>query len=152
MENNKEIVIFINGFLNSIACLNSYSDDGKTYYIALLEKLNNSYQDTIRKHLNVTQWNTNTKKLYENWKVLLKKDLFDYFNQNKTLTLDSLEKLYENLFEKLEKLILYPCEFYKVDVDWTLNDIDKSFYECYQNDYLFDLGNQILFLHFGSTD
>jgi hypothetical protein len=155
-NSSTEVVANINGYLESIAVLNSYADDCKTYYVVLLNKINKSYEETLRKHFNVKSWKVTSFKLIDDWRVILKTSLQNYFSQKQYLlnnTYGKLDILQENLFKKLELVIANNYEFYSVKVDWNLPEGEyEGFYECYQNDYLFDLGNEILFLHFGSSD
>lgn len=44
-------------------------------------------------------------------------------------------------------------ELIKVEVNWHPPDAQyEGFYECYANDYIFEIGDQYLYLHFGGSD
>jgi hypothetical protein len=176
VETTKETITYLNGYLDAIASLNSFVNDGKTYYIKLLDKVNNHIQDTVRQHLNVKTWIINYEVIEEDWKIILKKELHSYFGQifsnsylyiteglNKNIQSqiqerinkvvishnDTIDNLLLFFIHKIESLITTESIFKKVMVDW---DNKEGYYENYVNDYAFDMGDQLLFLHFGSVD
>jgi hypothetical protein len=185
MDNHRDNLIYIKGFLDSISYLNTFDNDGKTYSVEIIEKVNSDFQDTIRKRFNVKNWLITTEFITDNWRTVLKKDLRPYFDQiivevfSKTnrLTLfderghykqgatELVEKvrldnkfyidhlLQEKFLDCLEQIVGNEPQLYRVDIDW--QPIDKEyegFFELYFNDFLFDLDNHILFLHFGGSD
>ena len=177
---NKELITEINISLGTIAILNSFINDGKTYYIALLDKEENDITLTLRKHFNVKSWIFELKEISTDWNTLLKDELLWYFGQyilqaktpyikseyegknneefigiSKKLILESqtnCEFLLNTFLSNIKKIIGDNFTFYKLKVNWSTQNGYEVFYECYENDYLFDIGGQILFLHFGGSD
>ncbi len=185
MTQYHDLLIYIKGFLDSLAYLNTFDNDGKTYIVELLEKVNNDYQDTLRKRFNVKNWIIYTEKVNEDWRIVLKKELRPYFDQiivevfsktNKKLLYDErghyqtgaleiIEKirtdrhfyidhlLQEKFLDHIEKIVTKEPLLLRVEIDWQPKGKDyEGYYEGYCNDFLFDLGSNILFLHFGGSD
>ena len=182
MENHIENLTYIKGFLDSISYINTFDNDGKSYTVELIEKVNNDFQDTLRKRFNVKKWEITAERITENWRNVLKTDLRPYFDQiikevytktNKQILFDEnggLKQNYQDLINKvrldgnfyidhlliekfldrIEMIIGKQPQLYKVEVNWHISD--EGWYELYYNDFLFDLGNEILFLHFGGSD
>lgn len=185
MDIHRDNLIYIKGFLDSISYLNTFDNDGKTYTVELLEKVNADYQDTIRKRLNVKNWLVKTDLIAGNWRDVLKKDLRPYFDQiivevihrsNRQALIDErghpkpganelIEKvrldnsfyidhlLQEKFLDCLEKIVGNQPQLHRVEIDWhPIGKEYEGFYEGRCDDFLFDLGSHILFLHFGSSD
>ena len=157
----------INSFLETIAIVNSFIDDTKTYKISVIDKVNNDFTETLRTHFKVEKWTFEISEIKEGWKTRLKKDVTPYFGQ---YVLQTKEQFTENEAElilnnhnnvkrllvlfinDLEQLVKNNSKFYTVEVHW-VNPYDyEGWYETSHNDYLFDLGEQIVFLHFGTSD
>ncbi|RAW00751.1 hypothetical protein [Pseudochryseolinea flava] len=177
---NKEFIAEINIRLETLAILNSFIDDGKTYYIALLNKEENDITLTLRKHFNVKRWTFDLKENPTDWNVVLKDELLSYFGQyilqakqpyikneyegkrndefddiSRRIILESqtnCEFLLDTFLISIKKIIGDRYIFYKMKVNWNTPKGYEVWYECYENDYLFDLGEQVLFLHFGGSD
>jgi|GEM_PF-4486398 len=177
---DKELITEINIRLEIIAILNSFVNDGKTYYIALLDKEENDITLTLRKHFSVKSWTFDLKEISTDWNTLLKNELLGYFGQyilqakepyikseyegksnedfadiSKRLIIESrtnCEFLLSTFLSNIKKIISDNFTFYKLKVNWNTQNGYESWYECYENDYLFDIGGQILFLHFGGSD
>jgi hypothetical protein len=81
MENFREDLIYLKGFLDSLAYMNTFTNDGKTYTVELLDKVNYNYQDTFRKRFNKKHWLVETQLINENWRQFLKDNLRPYFDQ-----------------------------------------------------------------------
>ena len=81
MEVSSDHLIYLQGFLDSISYLNTFDNDGKTYRIELLKKVNNNYQDTLRKYFNVKHWMVSTELVTSDWKTVLKTESRRYFDQ-----------------------------------------------------------------------
>jgi hypothetical protein len=77
----KETLLKLNSYLEAIAAVNSFTNDGKTYCIELLDKINNNVQDTLRNHFDVKLWTITTTPVEENWKDVFNKELHGYFFQ-----------------------------------------------------------------------
>jgi hypothetical protein len=144
----------INAMLKAIEVINSFTNDGKTYKIALLNKINDNFADTFRDYFNEKRWGFSfTQK--NDWQSILKRELVSYFGQyilysteNVKITNEYNVEYLLNLFiEKIENLLPANYTFHTMKVHWS-----GAFYECYENDYLFDLKENVLFLHFGSSD
>jgi hypothetical protein len=181
MEENYENLIYIKGFLDSISYINTFDNDGKTYFVELIEKVNCDFQETLRKRFNVKHWEIKTEFKY-NWRSTLKSDLRPYFDQiikevylktnvetlfdEKGSPKHNYQELIDNVrldnkfyidhllidkfLDKIETIVGKEPQLYKVEVNWHISD--EGWYELYCNDFLFDLGNKILFLHFGGSD
>ncbi|WP_203970375.1 hypothetical protein [Capnocytophaga stomatis] len=177
---NEKFISDINIRLETIAIINSFTNDSKTYYIALLDKEENSITSTLRKHLNVSSWNFEITEILDDWKTVLKNELLDYFGQyilqakapyirneyesksndefdkiGKKIILESdtsCEFLLDTFLSDIQKIIGDKFSFNKLKVNWDTPAGYEVWYECYENDYLFDLGEKILFLHFGGSD
>jgi hypothetical protein len=177
----EKIIETTNTRLQVIGEINSFCNDGKTYYIALLDKIENDPTLTLRKHFEVKNWTFDLKEMNRNYQEILKQELLGYFGQYLLQAkMPYIKDLYEGKkgeeFAAInEKIILHHdtnCEyilddfidtvgqlvgdrytFYRLQVNWHFTDERYEwFYECYENDYLFDLGDQFLFLHFGGSD
>jgi hypothetical protein len=179
MTGEKSIAI-INAKLDIIAILNSDTNDGKSYYIALLEKEQNDITQTLRKHFGIYSWTFVLNEISSDWKLLLKDELLTYFGGfilrvkqpyinseydgkpndefdsiSKKIILEShsnCEYLLETFLIDVQKIVGEKFIFNKLKVNWDSPFGYEMFYECYENDYLFDLGEKILFLHFGGSD
>ena len=179
-EKRIELINKINISLETIAIINSFIDDGKTYYISLFEKVNDNFQDSLRKHFDIKTWTFDLTRINSDWKIVLKDELLFYFGQyiiqakipyirreyegltkdlsdkkNKELILESrtnAEFLLTKTIDQIGNLVNTDSVFYKVHVNWDSPDGYERWYECYENDYIFDLGNELLFLHFGGSD
>jgi len=81
VENHKDNLLYLEGFLDSISYINTFDNDGKTYTVELVEKVNSNFQDTIRKLHNVKNWIITTELIKDNWRETLKRDLRPYFDQ-----------------------------------------------------------------------
>ncbi len=178
----KQRIREINIRLDTIATINSFSNDGKTYYITLLDKEENDISQTLKKHFNVKNWTFDLTKPSAAWNAVLRDELIYFFGQyiwqaksrfleneanekNKQGLLDDFiketilngrtcfEYLLNNFIDDLGKIIGENYSFYKLQVNWTTDGGKyESWYELYENDYLFDLGEKVLFLHFGASD
>lgn len=177
----KKKISYLNGYLKGFELLNSLVNDGKTYFSEVLPKENN-IQDTLSKYYNKKNWKFNIVDTESTqWENLLKEELKYYFSQIITDVyctfnlkglrssdlydtretkekISQVDKYYENNIEMvvsefifLVRGIVKESEFIKVYVDWH-TDKYEGFYECYANDYIFDLGEQYLYLHFGGSD
>lgn len=62
------------------------------------------------------------------------------------------EFLLDTFLSDIQKIIGDKFSFNKLKVNWDTPDGYEVWYECYESDYLFDLGDKILFLHFGGSD
>ncbi len=153
MANIKNKLSYLNGFLEAIAQINSFENDGKTYYIKLLDKINDDIQATLRNHFEVKNWIIDYQLIDEDWKIIFERELLSYFNQ-----INVEGSLYQSynastllafFIENIEDIIKTESKFYCIDINWRVNE---GWYENYANDYVFDLENKILFLHFGSSD
>lgn len=177
---DEKFITEINTRLDTIAIINSFINDGKTYYIALLKKEENDITLTLRKHFKVNTWTFNTSEISADWKALLKDELLPYFGQyilhakqpyikseyegkrndefdqvSKRIILESdtnCEFLLDSFLLDIQKIIGDRFSFNRLKVNWDTPNGYEVFYECYENDYLFDLGEKILFLHFGGSD
>lgn len=177
---NEKFISDINIRLETIAIINSFINDSKTYYIALLDKEENSITLTLRKCFNVSSWNFEIREVLDDWKTVLKNELLGYFGQyilqakapyirneyesksndefdkiGKKIILESdtsCEFLLDTFLSDIQKIIGDKFLFNKLKVNWDTPDGYEVWYECYENDYLFDLGEKILFLHFGGSD
>lgn len=75
MDDHKDSLIYIKGFLDSISYLNTFDNNEKTYTVELIEKLNLSFKDTLRKkNLMLKNGMVKTEFIKENWREILKKD------------------------------------------------------------------------------
>ena len=156
-----EILQYIKGYLDSIAHLNSFCNDNKTYTVDLLDKVDNDIEATLREFHKVKNWSVKTENITENWRVVLQRELTPYFNQiikdvlpaviNRQNFDNNIISLIDKFCDCLEKIVSINGQLLKVEIDWNSGEYE-GFYECYENDYLFDLGDKILFLHFGSSD
>lgn len=171
-------LIYLKGFLDSLSYINTFTNDGKSYNIKLIEKEGVDYQSIFRKYFNKKSWEIKTEILNGNWRKILQNEIIPFFDQiifeairniDKNLSEDSLGiiindirknidfHIYHLLLDKFcdcveEFLPLNPI-FMRVEINWTPENADyEGFYECYSRDFLFDLGDQILFLHFGISD
>lgn len=177
---DEKFITEINIRLETIATINSFIDDGKTYYITLLKKEENDITLTLRKHFNVKSWTFTMNEVSTDWKALLKDELLSYFGQyilqakqphikseyegkrndefaeiGKRLILESrtnCEFLLDSFLLDIKKIIGDNFSFNKLKVNWDTPNGYEMWYECYESDYLFDLGEKILFLHFGGSD
>lgn len=175
-----KLIAEINTRLETIATINSFINDGKTYYIAFLEKEENDITATLRKHFQVESWTFSVDEVSADWKTLLKEELLSYFGQyllqakqphiqceyegkrneefagiGKRIILESrtnCEFLLDTFLLDVEKLIGDRFSFNTLKVHWNSPNGYETWYECYENDYLFDLGKHVLFLHFGGSD
>ncbi|WP_156120734.1 hypothetical protein [Capnocytophaga cynodegmi] len=177
---NEKFISDINIRLETIAIINSFTNDSKTYYIALLDKEENSITSTLRKNFNASSWTFEIREVLDDWKTVLKNELLGYFGQyilqakapyirneyegksndefdkiGKKIILESdtsCEFLLDTFLSDIQKIIGDKFLFNKLKVNWDTPDGYEVWYECYENDYLFDLGDKILFLHFGGSD
>ncbi|WP_163410806.1 hypothetical protein [Flavobacterium ajazii] len=185
MEDYRDNLNYIRGFIDSISYINTFHNDGKSYTVELIRKVNSDFQDTIRKHFNKNKWLVKTEPVVTNWRDVLKKELRHYFDQiiaetfiktNRQILFDErghykqgAEKLIEKIrldddfyidhllqdkfLDCLENIVGEQPRLYRVEIDWHPKEEEyEGYYEGYCNDFLFDLGNQILFLHFGGSD
>ena len=178
--NKLELIKNINLTLDTIAIINSFVNDGKTYYISLLNKIDEDIEKTLRNHFNVKNWTFDLNSDDQNWKEIFNKELLFYFGQyilqakspylskeyeglrneqfegkNREIILRSetnVEILLSLFISRIEMLVGSKYEFFKLKVNWDSSSGYEYFYECYENDYLFDLGSEVLFLHFGASD
>lgn len=177
---DKQFIEEINTRLNIIAQINSFVNDGKNYYISSLGKEYNDISKTLQKHFNVHSWTFDLKAVATDWRETLKHELIWYFGQyilqakqsfiqneyrqkegedlnnfHKRIILDSgtnCEFILDSFINDINKIVKGNFTFYKLKVNWETPKGYEAWYECYENDYLFDLGEQILFLHFGGSD
>ncbi|MBO9731450.1 MAG: hypothetical protein J7623_22610 [Chitinophaga sp.] len=185
MDNYRDRLIYLKGFLDSISYLNTFDNDGKTYAVGMIEKVNADFQDTLLAHFNKKNWLVTTTLITGNWREVLRKDLRPYFDQiiaevftktNRTTLFDErghykqgakelIEKvrldnsfyvdhlLQQKFLDCLEQIVGSEPQLYRVEIDWQPSDkAFEGYYEGYCNDFLFDMGNQVLFLHFGGSD
>ncbi len=175
-------LIYLKGFLDSISYINTFDNDGKSYLIEILEKVNDNFQDTIQKRFKVKNWKITTELVASDWKLFLKKESRPYFDQiigevfqktNKDLIYDEKGHYRKNADQLIEN-VKQDSRFY---IDHLLQEkfiealekivsenpvlykvevdwhiSDEGWYEMYYNDIIFDLDDHILFLHFGASD
>ncbi len=177
---DEKFVSDINIRLGTIAAINSFVNQDKTYYIALLRKEENDIAKTLRKHFNVQSWTFSMEEITTEWKILMKDELLWYFGhyileaKRPHLSAEYEGKTYDEFSEINKKIILQSrtnCahildtflldieqiigehfSFNKLKVHWSTGEGCEQWYECFENDYLFDLGEEILFIHFGESD
>ncbi len=75
-------------------------------------------------------------------------ELIDNIKQDSHFYVDHL--LQEKFIESLEKIVGEKPKLHKVEVDW--HSSDEGWYELSYTDFLFDLNDKVLFLHFGASD
>lgn len=178
MENK---ISYLRGYLKGFELINSFVNDGKTYLAEILPKENN-IQDTLSRYYNTKNWTfhaVNTES--SQWESILRLELEPYFSQiisdvyctfnrkdlmsydlyfhsNVEEKVKRVKAYYQNNIEMilsefifLVKSIVKDSGFTKVEVECNTEEYE-DFYECYANDYIFDLGNYYLYLHFGGSD
>jgi hypothetical protein len=115
--------------------------------------------------------------LIEDWRIILKTELRPYFDQ---IIFEVLAKAHKDLNkengprkatveEEIFRIRNSNCFYIDILIGIFIQNISsilddrnyqiykvklegKGWYEAYYNDYLFDLGDQILFIHFGGSD
>ena len=185
-ENRELDLMYIKGFLDSLAYINTFTNDGKSYDVEFIEKFGDDYQSTFRNHYNKKYWEVETEKIGGDWRLNLQNEIKPYFDQLMVETIrffskdekeifshQEFESLIENktqmmrkemnfhiyhlLLDKfcdcLEQFIPKDAELIRVTIDWSpKNKPYEGYYEGSASDFLFDMGNEILFLHFGISD
>ncbi|MBK7882780.1 MAG: hypothetical protein IPJ81_02300 [Chitinophagaceae bacterium] len=165
MDNTiKEKLAYLNGYLQSIAIINSFISEVKTYSVKLLDKANNDIPETLCKYLE-GNYTIDLEIIQERWQNILHKELAGswfsqfiskaYTNGNAIIYSESnynpeycISWLVSTFINHLEELIDQDFKFIKVKI----NSVEKIFAEHYESNYIFDLGDQILFLHLGSEE
>ncbi len=186
-KKNRELnLMYIKGFLDSLAYINTFTNDGKSYSVEFIEKFGNDYQSTFRNHYNKKYWEVETEKISGDWRLNLQNEIKPYFDQVMVETIRYFSKdeketldyqVFENLIESktqmmrkemnfhiyhlllykfcdcLEQFVSKDAELIRVIINWHPKDKPyEGWYEGSSSDFLFDLGNEILFLHFGGSD
>jgi hypothetical protein len=181
---NIDRLSFLKGYLLAFATLNSFCNDGKTYTIELLNKINNNITDTLKEYYKVKNWIFTTEKIGGQWQDFLAKDIRQYFDQilievfhktnpdefrnEKGHYKNDIEKKIEQLrkdqdlnidfvvgkfVQHLKTYVGTDSEIIKIEVNWhPPNSEYEGFYECYSNDYIFEIEDKYLYLHFGGSD
>lgn len=177
---DEKFISDINIRLGTIAAINSFVNHDKTYYIAYLRKEENDVVKTLRKHFNVQSWTFSLEEVKTDWKPILKNELLWYFGHyllhamgpqisaeyagktvdefdeiNRKIILQSrtnCEHILDTFLSDIDRIVGERFAFYKLKVHWSTSEGWEQWYECFENDYVFDLGEEILFLHFGESD
>jgi hypothetical protein len=127
-----ETLIYINGFLDSISYINTFPNDGKTYKVAIIDKIDNEIQATLRDYFKVKNWIISTENIDNDWRNVLKKELRPYFEQiieevykitNKGILYDENGRLRENAINLIDK-VKQNSQFH---IDHVLMD---KFFDC----------------------
>lgn len=65
----------------------------------------------------------------------------------------NVKRMVSVFLDELGKLVPEGSSLLKANVNWSPpNAKYEGFYECYAHDFIFDLGGEYLYLHFGSSD
>jgi hypothetical protein len=166
-----EKLAFINGYLNSIAILNSTANNGMEHWMIDLGTIEDDVVNTIKKGINAPNWTFKATKI-PNWQEVVEDDAFfffsnilfeiqgskDYYSNNER-RYDLTEKY--NLKAQLKYLIkmiadlLSYCQLktaYSVEVDSRAEWYNpySAHGEC---NFAFEIeSNQLLYLHLGAFD
>lgn len=185
-ENRELELMYIKGFLGSLAYINTFTNDGKSYSVEFIEKSGNDYQAIFRNHFNKKYWEVETEKISGDWRLNLQNEIKPYFDQlmvetirffskdeKETLSYQAFESIIESktqmmrkemnfhiyhlLLDKvcdcLEQFISKDAELIKVTIDWNPKDKPyEGYFESESSDFIFDVGDKILYLHFGTSD
>ena len=68
------------------------------------------------------------------------------------LRYSNAEYLLGTFIEDIEALIGTNYTFNRLKVNWSTPTGWERWYECFEQDYLIDFGEKILFIHFGESD
>lgn len=169
----------INIRLETIATINSFTNHDKTYYIALIDKIDNDITSALLQHFDVKTWTFDVEEIASDWKLMLKDELLMYFSDYITTPMypyfkseydgkskdeqDRIKKaiilrhsnaefLLDTFISDIEAIIGTNYSFNRLKVNWSTPTGWELWYECFEQDYLVDLGEKILFIHFGESD
>jgi len=166
-----EKLAFINGYLNSIAILNTTANNGMEHWMIDLGLIENDVIYTIKKGINAPNWTFKATKI-SNWQEVLEKDLFfffsnilveiqgpkDYYNStgrrydltekyNLKAQLNYFIGMITDLLSSLQLKTVYTVEV-KCGADWY-----NPYFAHGECNFAFEIeSNQILYLHLGAFD
>jgi len=172
----KERLIFIQGFLNAMEFVNSFVNDGKTFSIKRIDLLDENFEKVISKEFPTeykVKYNeikdpslrlTETTSVYFNTYIyqiidkVVKAELntahFDslspeYIKAKKDISHRfKLNQLNFSIDKMICSLIKEKDKFYELEVDWD----EGPFYECYHNDFAIINSERAILIHLGGSD
>jgi hypothetical protein len=166
-----EKLAFINGYLNSIAILNSTANNGMEHWIIDLGSIDENVTNTIKKGINAPNWSFKATEIIK-WQDVVEDEIFFFFSnilyeiQGSKDFYNNTERRYDltekyNLkaqlkyFSKMLADLLSYCRLktaYSVKVDFSAEWYNPYFAHGESN-FAFEIeSNQLLYLHLGAFD
>ncbi|HVS90435.1 MAG TPA: hypothetical protein VHE59_00285 [Mucilaginibacter sp.] len=166
-----EKLAFINGYLSSIAILNSTANNGMEHWMIDLGSIDENVANTIKKGINAPNWTFKATEI-KNWREVIEDELFFFFSnilheiQGSKEYYNNTERRYDltekyNLkaqlgyFIKMLTDLFSHCQLkavYNVEVDFSAEWYNPYFAHGESN-FAFEIeSNQLLYLHLGAFD
>ena len=77
---NEMDLIYLKGFLDSLSYINTFTNDGKNYYVELIDKYESNYQATLRNYFNIKNWEIETEIMPGDWRLNLQREIIPFFD------------------------------------------------------------------------
>ncbi|GAB3935696.1 hypothetical protein GCM10028827_37740 [Mucilaginibacter myungsuensis] len=168
-----EKLAFINGYLNSIANINTTANNGMEHWIVDLGLIEDNIVHTIKKGINAPTWTFRSVEISD-WQKVIEDECIFFFSNILSETHGSskhyldMEKNYHPIekydpaaqlkyFIKIIEDLLSSFKLrsaYKIEIDWGPERYsDGPYFAHGESNFAFQIGsNHLLYLHLGASD